>query len=376
MERFQRQIKLKELGPEGQHKLSAARVLVIGAGGLGCPVLLYLAAAGVGHIGVIDFDKVELSNLHRQVLFSVSDAGALKAERAAARINEMYPDVVCQPYPYALTNQNALDLFVHYDLIVDGSDNFATRYLVNDACVLLGKPLVYGAVSRLEGQVAVFNLPTKNNTSPVNYRRLFPEPPRPGEVLNCEESGVLGVLPGIIGLMQANEAIKIIAGIEPVLSDKLLNFNSKTNQTYTIELSGLPDNTDQAPKDRRAYEKMDYDWFCGHNHDIPLVPVAQLSDWLSDAACLIVDVRQAYELPAIAGGENLVNIPLPDLPAHIGQFARDQRILFVCQSGIRSARAVQILKESAPQLQSYSLEGGVEAWQQYNLALSKPTPNS
>lgn len=372
MDRFQRQVKLKELGLEGQRKLGAASVLVIGAGGLGCPALLYLAAAGIGHIGIVDFDKVELSNLHRQVLFSASDIGGLKAEKAAERITEMYPDVGCRAYPFAISNQNALDLFAAYDLIVDGSDNFATRYLVNDACVLTGKPLVYGAVSRFEGQVAVFNLPTKNNTRPVNYRCLFPDPPQPGEVLNCEESGVLGVLPGIIGVMQASEAIKIIAGIEPVLANQLLNFNIKTNQTYTVELDMLPEQTGQIPEDRQAYERMDYDWFCGKTTVVaPLVAVADLGDWFSDAHCAVVDVRHPHELPAIAGGDNFFNIPLPDLSGQIELLGRYQKVLFVCQTGVRSVQAVQWLAEIMPQLPGYSLEGGVEAWQQFNHSLQQ-----
>ncbi|MBD0294073.1 MAG: HesA/MoeB/ThiF family protein, partial [Flavisolibacter sp.] len=211
-ERYQRQVILQEFGEAGQQKLLQAKVLVIGAGGLGCPVLQYLAAAGVGVVGIADDDIVSLTNLHRQVLYSMSDIGKSKVERAAAILRQLNPDIEIIPYHLRLTNKNALDIITAYDIVVDATDNFPTRYLLNDACVLLSKPLIYGAVSKFEGQVAVFNGVGSSGEKSVNYRDLFPVPPQEDEVPNCAEAGVLGVLPGIIGSLQAGEVIKLITG--------------------------------------------------------------------------------------------------------------------------------------------------------------------
>ena len=231
MNRYNRHIILSEIGQIGQDKLSNAKVLVVGAGGLGCPVLQYLAAAGIGTLGIIDFDVVEASNLQRQVLFGNSSLGQNKAEAAKIRLEDLNDTITINAYPFPLDHQNALDLFNQYDIIVDGSDNFETRYLVNDACILTNKPLVFGAIYKFEGQVSVFNY--ENGPS---YRCLFPNPPKKDSVPNCSEIGVLGVLPGIIGSMQANEVLKIILGIGNVLSGKLLCFNALTNQTSILKV--------------------------------------------------------------------------------------------------------------------------------------------
>ena len=231
-ERYQRQIILPEFGEEGQQKLLKAKVLVIGAGGLSCPVLQYLTAAGTGTIGIVDDDVVALNNLHRQVLYSVGDIGSSKAERARHILHQLNPEIKILPYNERLTVQNALILFDEFDIIIDGTDNFSTRYMINDACVLMNKPLVYGAISQFEGQVSVFNFRQTENEEAVNYRDIFPDPPKEGEVLNCAEAGVLGALPGIIGTMMANETIKLITGIGEPLANQLLTYNALNNQVY------------------------------------------------------------------------------------------------------------------------------------------------
>src|SRR6266498_4667320 len=245
-ERYQRQIILPEFGEEGQQKLLKAKVLVIGAGGLGCPILQYLAAAGIGIIGIMDDDVVALNNLHRQVLYSVNDIGSSKAYRAANILSQLNPKIKIIPYNERLTVQNALSLFNEFDIIIDGTDNFSTRYMINDACVLLNKPLVYGAISQFEGQVSVFRNKNEEN---VNYRDIFPDPPREGEVLNCAEAGVLGVLPGIIGTMMANETIKLITGIGEPLIDQLFTYNALNNQVYQLNLSARKETRSLIPKD-------------------------------------------------------------------------------------------------------------------------------
>jgi adenylyltransferase/sulfurtransferase len=230
-ERYHRQIILPEFGEIGQQKLLKAKVLVIGAGGLGCPALQYLTAAGIGTIGIVDDDVVSLNNLHRQVLYSVNDIGLSKAERAAHILEQLNPDINIIAYNERLENQNAITLFHDFDIVVDGTDNFSTRYMINDACVLLNKPLVYGAISLFEGQVSVFR---NQNADDVNYRDIFPDPPKEGEVLNCAEAGVLGVLPGIIGTMMANETIKLLTGIGDSLINQLLTYNALNNQVYQL----------------------------------------------------------------------------------------------------------------------------------------------
>jgi molybdopterin/thiamine biosynthesis adenylyltransferase len=232
--RYSRHLLLSDIGVSGQEKLKSGKVLVVGAGGLGCPVLQYLTAAGVGNIGVIDFDAVDLSNLQRQILYSTNDVGTNKALAAKNRLESLNPLIEITAYPYQLTNKNALELFAKYDLIVDGSDNFSTRYLVNDACILTGKTLVYGAIYKFEGQVTVFNY-----QDGPSYRCLFPEAPQQGSVPNCSEVGVLGVIPGIIGVYQANEALKIILGIGTVLSGKLLVIDALNNSQLELNIQKI-----------------------------------------------------------------------------------------------------------------------------------------
>src|SRR6187551_2266018 len=258
-ERYHRQIILPEFGEEGQQKLIFAKVLVIGAGGLGCPALQYLTAAVIGTIGIVDDDTVALNNLHRQVLYSVNDIGSSKAERATQILQQLNPEIKIISYNERLTTQNALMIFDNFDIIIDGTDNFSTRYMINDACVLLNKPLVYGAISQFEGQVSVFK---NKNVNDVNYRDIFPDPPKDGEVLNCAEAGVLGVLPGIIGTMMANETIKMITGIGEPLIDQLFTYNALNNQVYILKLSARQETRSLIPKNKQEFLKTDYEWLC------------------------------------------------------------------------------------------------------------------
>jgi sulfur-carrier protein adenylyltransferase/sulfurtransferase len=262
IERYGRQMLIPAFGVSGQQKLLAAKVLMIGAGGLGCPALQYLVAAGVGTVGIVDHDIVAVSNLHRQVLYSTADIGQSKALRAKVVLEALNPEIQIRAYPEQLTPANALGIMREYDIIVDGTDNFATRYMINDACVLLGKPLVYGAVSRFEGQVAVFNQQDQKTAS-VNYRDLYPQPPDAGTVLNCAEAGVLGVLPGIIGAMQANEVIKLITGIGKPLINRLLTYNALNNQFFEIGLTTQAGTKALIPGDEIAFGQMDYQLLCG-----------------------------------------------------------------------------------------------------------------
>ena len=260
-ERYHRQIILKGFGEPGQDKLTRAKVLVIGAGGLGCPALLYLAAAGVGTIGVVDDDRVDLHNLHRQPIYCMQDIGKPKVDCVKTFLQNLNPDILVIPYPQRLNSSGALEILKEFDIIVDGTDNFSSRYLINDACVLLNKPLVFGAVSQFEGQVAVFNMP-RGNEEPVNYRDLFPEPPAPGEVQNCEEAGVLGVLPGIIGTMQASETIKIITGIGQPLVNRLYMYNALNNQGYEWVLQKGKESSSGIPASAEAFRLTDYESYC------------------------------------------------------------------------------------------------------------------
>lgn len=359
--RYQRQILLKDFGLTGQQKLFKAKVLVIGAGGLGCPVLQYLAAAGIGTLGIVDHDVVELSNLHRQILYTVADIGRSKANCAAERLQQFNPDITIIPYPQQLTNQNAADLFNQFDLVIDGSDNFPTRYLVNDACVLLDKPLIYAALSDAEGQVSVFNVADQDGVK-VNYRDVFPEAPKPGEVLNCAEAGVLGVLPGIIGTMQAAEAIKLITGIGQPLVNQLLIYNLYTNQSYQLKLSAGANTS--LPADLDAFLKMDYNWFCGiktqkntTGAEVKEISPSRFNEVKHNASYTIIDVREKDELPVMEGF-SYQHIPLSVLRQEIPLIENQQVILF-CHSGIRSIIAGELLMESYPDKEFYSLKGGI-----------------
>jgi len=357
-ERYHRQIILPEFGEGGQQKLLEAKVLVIGAGGLGCPVLQYLAAAGIGTIGIVDDDVVALNNLHRQVLYSVNDIGFSKAERARDILQQLNPDIKIIPYNERLENQNALMLFDVFDVIIDGTDNFSTRYMINDACVLLNKPLVYGAISQFEGQVSVFR---NENEEDVNYRDMFPDPPKEGEVLNCAEAGVLGVLPGIIGTMMANETIKLITGIGEPLISQIFTYNALNNQVYTLNLTARTETRSLIPKDRRAFLQMDYEWLCSSPVNDAEIDSDTFSKMIANRNVDVIDVRELHETPTVNEFIH-IRIPLAQLAENSSQIKSENVIAF-CQSGKRSLQATKILSGIfGDSKKIYSLRGGIVEW--------------
>lgn len=357
--RYSRHILIPDFGIEGQSKLKRSSVLVIGAGGLGSPVLLYLAAAGVGKIGIVDGDRVDESNLQRQVLFDTTKLGESKALAAAKKIKLLNPHIEVNSFETWLKSDNALDIIRDYDLVVDGTDNFPTRYLVNDACIILDKPLVYGSIFQFEGQVSVFNFCLEDGERGPNYRDLFPEPPPPGLVPSCAEGGVLGVLPGIIGSMQANEAIKILAGIGTTLSGRLFIFDALHFQTVSLKISK---NSELPP----IVELIDYEQFCGIRdpeipNDIKKITPRQLFELKnSSQKYQLIDVRQPYEYEiADIGGEKIL---LDDIERESARIHRDQQVIFYCRSGKRSGDAIQRLQKLDPFENLYNLEGGILAY--------------
>lgn len=361
MDRFERQYILPGFGPTSQQKLQDSSVLIIGAGGLGCPAMLYLSAAGIGKIGVVDGDVVSISNLNRQVLFGQEHVGRNKAETAAKIIQEKYADIEVEALPFFLTKENILQLISSYDLIIDGSDNFPTRYLVNDSCLIAGKPLVFGAIYQNEGQVAVFNA---KGISSIHYRDLYPTPPSVFEVPNCNETGVLGVLPGIIGTMMAAEAIKFISGFGETLEDKILFYNLLNHNTYQIQLSKNPDSDSLRPKSSQELLQMDYEHFCGMDIQIDWESVLKMTG--KDNPCILVDVREYGEQPEFDECFHL-QLPLDELEITPHNLEPYQQIFLFCQSGVRSVKAANILKKQYPDKIIQSIRGGiVEYLGEYN----------
>ena len=360
-ERYQRQMILKEFGEAGQQKLLQSRVLVIGAGGLGCPALQYLAAAGVGTIGIVDDDIVAISNLHRQPLYSTFDIGYSKALKAKSHLTKLNPDIQLIAYNERLTTQNALIIIKKFDIIIDGTDNFASRYMINDACVLLDKTLVYGAVSQFEGQVAVFNHQNKNGDGQVNYRDLFPTPPKDGEILNCAEAGVLGILPGIIGTMQANETIKLITGIGKPLINSLVTYNALNNQMYEISLSAKATTQSLIPNNIAAFEAMNYDWLCSGGNTRFEIDIDTFNQLQNMPNVKIIDVRELDEQP-LPTGFDFIKIPLSIFKEQIALVENETVIVF-CQSGKRSLQAAEWLFDTFGESKKiYSLKGGILNW--------------
>jgi len=356
LKRYSRHILLTEIGEQGQEKISASSVLMIGAGGLGCPVLQYLAAAGVGKIGIIDDDRVDESNLQRQVLYGVSDVGTYKVVAAQKRLQDLNPLISIDIYPERLTTDNALELFEGYDVIVDGTDNFATRYLVNDACVLAEKPLVYGSIYKFEGQVAVFNY-----QAGPSYRCLFPEPPAPGSVPSCSQIGVLGVLPGLIGTHQANETLKIILGIGEVLSGKLLVLNAMDSSSVVLNVQRNQQQVDRVLNQRDQFLTTNYDQFCnGSNDDIEEITVDQLMERMATEQLQLIDVREPSEQPKL-DQPNVLNYPLGELSQHAHKIDRNKPTVVFCQRGGRSIKAIKELKKEYGFNNLVSLAGGIEA---------------
>jgi len=360
-ERYQRQILLKGFGLEGQLKLLQAKVLVVGAGGLGCPALQYLVAAGVGTIGIVDEDIVSITNLHRQILFTVDDIGLPKSSTAKERLAKLNPEISITAYNERLTTNNALAIIKDYDIVIDATDNFYSRYLINDACVLLDKPIVYGAVSQFEGQVAILNYHSTTSIASANYRDLFPKPPIDGEVLNCAEAGVLGVLPGIIGSMQASETIKLITGIGTPLVNTVLTYHSLTNQMYEIEIVANPSTRFLLPVNEADFITMDYEWFCASPINKLEISIENFNRMANSADVEIIDVRELGESP-IPTDINYFQIPLSQLNKNLAAIKKETIVVF-CQSGKRSLQAAQILFDTFGETKIiYSLKGGITEW--------------
>jgi len=364
-ERYSRHLILPGVGLEGQKKLKAAKVLCVGTGGLGSPVLLYLAAAGIGRLGIVDFDTVDISNLQRQIIHTVAWVGQSKAQSAKERIAQLNPHCQVDVYETQLNASNALDIIANYDVVVDGTDNFPTRYLVNDACTLLNKPFIYGSILWFEGQVSVFNY-----RGGPTYRDLFPEPPPPGAVPSCAEGGVLGVLCGVIGSLQATETIKVILGLGDTLSGRLLIYNALKMQFRELKLRPHPDRP-------VIKELIDYEQFCGITRakqqeqqmqaEIPEITVQELHQRLTTQAAqtLLIDVRNPgeYEVARIPGS---VLIPLAELEQGPGlekltQMWGDRELVVHCKSGVRSLKALHLIKEKTGRV-GLNVKGGILAW--------------
>ena len=351
--RYNRHIIIPEFGIEAQKKLRAAKVLVIGSGGLGSPLLLYLAAAGVGTLGIVDLDVVDDSNLQRQVLFGVQDIGTPKVEAAKIRLKQLNPHIKIKTYNTQFTSKNALEIIRDYDVVADGTDNFPTRYLVNDASVLAGIPNVYASIFQFEGQVSVFNYTDKNGTKGPNYRDLYPTPPEPGLIPNCAEGGVLGVLPGIIGSLQANEVIKVITGVGEPLSGRFFVFDALTFETRTLKITKRANSTE-------IKELIDYEQFCGISaieKPVKEISTLELENWISNGEDFqIIDVRETSEYEQINIGAHL--IPLGEVIARNHEIEREKKVVIHCRSGARSAKAIRQLEEIGFD-NLYNLKGGI-----------------
>jgi adenylyltransferase/sulfurtransferase len=356
--RYSRHLVLPEVGLAGQRRLKAARVLLVGAGGLGSPAALYLAAAGVGTIGLAEFDALDVTNLQRQVLHGTSWVGRPKLESARARLAELNPHVTLEPVPERLTSANAREIVRRYDIVLDGSDNFPTRYLVNDACVLEGKPLVYGSIFRFEGQVSLFHPPE----APC-YRCLFAEPPPPGLVPNCAEGGVLGVLPGIIGSLQALEALKWILGVGQSLAGRLLLFDALKLEFRELALSRDPA-CPVCGEHPTVTELIDYEAFCGlapateADAEVSAPEVAQALK--AGEPPLLVDVREPWEWDLVHL-DGALHVPLRELPARLAELDTRREIVTLCHHGMRSLQARDLLR-GAGFSRVRSLAGGIDAW--------------
>lgn len=362
--RYNRHIIIPGFGMEAQKKLKTARVLVIGSGGLGSPVLLYLAAAGVGTIGIVDFDVVDDSNLQRQVLFGINEIGKPKVEAAKRRLESLNPHIQLNIYNTHLNSQNALDIISQYDVIADGTDNFPTRYLVNDASVLAGKPNVYASIFQFEGQVSVFNYVDAKGVRGPNYRDLYPTPPPPGLVPSCAEGGVLGVLPGIIGSLQALEVIKVITGVGETLSGRFFIFDALNFESRTFNIRPREDNPING-KNPTITTLIDYEQFCGmkavEEKSLKEITARELYDWqVKGEKFQLIDVREPHEFDIVNIGAEL--IPLATVADHADRIERDIKVVIHCKMGGRSAKAIRELEEKFGYTNLYNLKGGILAY--------------
>ena len=360
--RYSRHLIMPEVALEGQKKLKAAKVLTVGTGGLGSPLALYLAAAGVGTIGIVDFDVVDESNLQRQIIHGTSDIGRPKVESAYDKLKDINPNVEVRVHEEALTSENAFEIFEDYDVIVDGTDNFPTRYLVNDACVLLNKPNVYGSIFRFEGQASVFYA----EEGPC-YRCLYPEPPPPGLVPSCAEGGVLGILPGAIGTIQATETVKLLLGIGEPLIGRLLLYDALGMSFREMKLRKDP-NCPVCGENPTVTELIDYQEFCGipqanaaeKANGVPEITVNELKQKLDNSEDInVLDVREPHEYEVANIGVRL--IPLGELPQRLAELEQDDILAIHCKTGARSARAVKLLQDAGFE-NVYNVKGGITAW--------------
>lgn len=368
LERYSRHLILPEFGIEGQTKLKNAKVLVVGTGGLGAPLLQYLAAAGVGTIGILDFDVVEESNLQRQVLFTTDDVGKPKVEAAKERLSKLNPHIQLIPHNVRLTSENALEIIEHYDVVADGTDNFPTRYLVNDACLFTGKTNVYASIFKFDGQVSVFNYKYPSGEFGPNYRDLYPEPPPPGLVPSCAEGGVIGVLPGIIGSLQANEVIKVIAGIGNPLVGKLFVFDALNFDSRILNFAKNKHNP--VTGDQQTITKLiDYEEYCGipstedqkKKTSVKEKTVQELQEMITnDEDFQLIDVREEFEFEIVNLKGTL--IPLSEVPDKVDEIDRSKTVVFHCKSGVRSAQAILFLEQEFGFTNLYNLKGGVLAY--------------
>lgn len=345
-------MQLPGFGEEAQQKLASARVIVVGAGGLGCPVLMHLASAGVGTIAVADNDVVELSNLHRQQLFDTMDIGRLKAKAAADKLMLLNTSVQVFSYTDRITRFNALEIFRNYDIVVDCTDNFSSRYLINDACLLLQKPFVYGSVFQFEGQIAVLNY-----MQGATYRCIFSEPPEYGSIPDCSVGGILGVVAGITGTLQATEVIKMICQPQSVMQNQLLTWNAKTQTMYAIELRRNAEAISKAPKNADAFMAFNYPAYCGEPELQNILPEDFMAIEMS--AYSIVDVRDAGELPVAAF--TTVHIPFSAMESEIPDVQLQRQTIVFCNSGSRSVRAIPLLLKKFPDTEFINLQGGIQA---------------
>ncbi len=360
--RYSRHLIMPEVALDGQKKLKAAKVLTVGTGGLGSPLALYLAAAGIGTIGIADFDVVDESNLQRQIIHGTSDVGRPKVESARDKIKDINPNVEVRVHEEALTSENALEVFEDYDVIVDGTDNFPTRYLVNDACVLLGKPNVYGSIFRFEGQASVFWA----EEGPC-YRCLYPEPPPPGLVPSCAEGGVLGILPGAIGVVQATEAVKLILGIGEPLIGRLMLYDALGMSFREMKLRKDP-GCPICGENPTVTELIDYEEFCGipqanavaQENGVPVITVKELKQKMDAGEPInVLDVREPHEYEVANIGVKLV--PLGELPRRLAEFDQNENLAIHCKTGGRSAKAVKLLQDAGFG-NVYNVKGGITAW--------------
>jgi molybdopterin/thiamine biosynthesis adenylyltransferase/rhodanese-related sulfurtransferase len=361
-ERYHRQLILEGFGANAQSKLAAANVLVIGAGGLGCPALQYLVAAGVGLIGIADDDTIALSNLHRQILYTTNDIGKLKAKVAAQRLQEMNPEIEFVVHVLRIESINVLEILKDYDFVLDGADNFESRYLINDACALLKKPLIFAAVADYEGQLAIFNVADENGET-TNYRDLFPIAPKPGEIANCADNGVIGVLPGIMGTMAASETIKLVTGIGRPLINKLLHYNLLSNEQY--ELAIVAGNDYQLPQNEEELMAFNYNPIGLTEPKVTEIDAAQLNDLQQKTSTLLIDVRETHEVPAL-NTAIYHQVPMSSFADFLSTTVEEENIVLICQHGIRSVAAAEALAEKYGNTKNiYSLKGGIVKWRNY-----------